>query len=207
MTEKLTIKEKTEIAIQAGLQLVPYVGASLSALYFGTKQEKRFKRIESFYQEFSDTIEQRNLQLPSIDFHNQDNLISLIEQLNDKVEREQTEQKREYFKKYLFSTLSSPTNDNFDERRFFLEILANMTLLECDLLILLHQQSQPVKVGAIKSPGIDQYAIVGAIGRLKMHGLLSAFIGDFSVGGGDNALNEYVAPSSFGMKFINYCLE
>lgn len=206
MNDKLNWKEKLDLTVQSGLQLIPYVGGSLSTAYYGTKQEKRFKRIESFYQEFSEDIERIKMQLPPVELHNQDNLISLIEELNDKIEREQTEQKRAHFKKYLFSTLSSPTDNNFDERRFFLETLANMTLLECDMLSFLYQQGQPVQVGRISKPETDQYAIVGAIGRLKMHGLLTASTNTINLGGRDNALEENVSPSSFGLRFIRYCL-
>ena len=50
--------EKRDLAIQTGLQLIPYVGGSLCTLYFGTKQEKRFKRIESFYRELAEELSQ-----------------------------------------------------------------------------------------------------------------------------------------------------
>lgn len=206
MNDKLTWREKLDLTVQSGLQLIPYIGGPLSTAYFGAKQEKRFKRIESFYQEFSEELNRVQLQLPSIDMHNQENLIALIEELNEKIEREHTEQKRAYFKHYLLNTLSSPTKDNFDERRFFLEILANMTLLECEMLTFLYQQSHPIQVGNISKPATDQYAIVGAIGRLKTYGLLRSFTESFTIGGSDNALAEHVTPSDFGLKFIKYCL-
>jgi hypothetical protein len=47
MNDKLTTKEKIEIAIQSGLELIPYVGGALSSVYFATKQEKRFGYIGS----------------------------------------------------------------------------------------------------------------------------------------------------------------
>lgn len=206
LEDTLNWKEKLDLTIQSGLQLIPYIGGPLSTAYYGAKQEKRFKRIESFYQEFSEELNRIQLKLPPIDSHNQENLISLIEELNEKIEREHTEQKRAHFKKYLFSTLSSPTKNNFDERRFFLEVLANMTLLECDILILLYKHPHPIQVGTISKPGTDQYAIVGAIGRLKTYGLLRSGTDSFSFGGSDNALEEKVAPSGFGIKFIKYCL-
>jgi len=151
----LNWKEKLDLTIQSGLQLIPYIGGSLSTAYYGAKQEKRFKRIESFYQEFSEEINRIQLQLPPINSHNQESLIALIEELNEKIEREHTEQKRAHFKKYLYSTLSSPTKKNFDERKFFLEILANMTILECNILISLYRHSHPVQVRNINKPGTD----------------------------------------------------
>lgn len=203
---KLSGKEKTELVIQTGLQLIPYVGGPLSTAYFSTKQEKRFKRIESFYQELSEQIEQLQIQLPNLDIHDQDKLIALIEELNEKVERETIEQKRLFLKNYFLSTLSTPTRENFDERRFFLDILANMTLLECELLILLEHLGRPVQVGDINSPDTDQYAIVGAIGRLKINGLLRAETRSFTIGEADNSLKEVVSVSNFGLRFINYCM-
>ncbi|HHT7172103.1 TPA: hypothetical protein ACTZ3H_002795 [Bacillus cereus] len=206
MTDKLTGKDILNITVEAGLQAVPYVGGALATLYFGTKQEKRFKRLESFYQEFAAQIEQLQSQFPAVDSHDQDKLISLIEELNEKVERESTEQKREYLKKYLYSTLSSPTDENFDERRFFLDTLSSMTLLECEILLFIKQQNEPVVVGGIDKPGVDQYAIVGSIGRLRMYGFLRYQPINFIFNGGDNSLSDAFVISDFGTKFIEYCL-
>jgi hypothetical protein len=207
LDDKLNLKDKLNITIETSLQLVPYIGGALATAYFGTKQEKRFKRIESFYQEFSAQIEQLRLQLPPIDIHDQDNLIALIEELNEKVERESTDQKRAYFKKYLYSALSSSTNENFDERRFFLNTLSSMTLLECELLLFINQQHIPVIVGNISKTGVDQYAIVGSIGRLRMYGFLGVESNNIVIGGGDNSLHDSFIVSNFGSKFIDFCLE
>ncbi|PEE79386.1 hypothetical protein CN543_28915 [Bacillus toyonensis] len=207
MDDKLTWKDKLNITVEAGLQLVPYVGGALATAYYGTKQEKRFKRIESLYREFSEEIEQLKLQLPPVDIHDQDKLISLIEEFNEKVERESTDQKREYFKKYLYSTLSSPTNENFDERRFFLDTLSSMTLLECELLLYIKHQNKPVVVGHIDKIGVDQYAIVGSIGRLRMYGFLKYKSDNFMFNGTDSALLDSFIISDFGTNFIDYCLE
>jgi hypothetical protein len=207
MDDKLNWKDKLNSTVEIGLQLVPYVGSALATAYFGIKQEKRFKRLESFYQEFSEQIEQLQLQLPPLDNHDQGKLIHLIEELNENVERESTEQKRTYFKKYLCSTLSSPTNDNFDERRFFLETLSKMTILECNVLSFIKQQNKPVLVGSLSEPGIDQYAIVGSVGRLRMYGFIRLQNDNIIINGGDDSLNDSFVVSDFGIRFIQYCLE
>lgn len=207
--DKLSGKDKIEITIQSALQLIPYIGASLSTAYFGTKQEKRFKRIESFYQEFSDFIQQNNLQISSFQQHNEEMLIALIEELNEKIERESVQIKRNYFKKYLYSTLSMSVNESsFDEQRYFLDTLANMTLLECEILLFLKQHGVPVQVSNISKPYVDQYAIVASIGRLKINGFLQAATTTIAFGeNADNSLFEEVSISSFGNKFITYCLK
>ncbi|BCB04734.1 hypothetical protein [Bacillus sp. KH172YL63] len=212
MTDKniLNTKEKIEIAVQTGLQLVPYVGPALSAAYFGTKNEKRFKRIESFYEEISQLQDHLKEPLPPVESHNEDELIALIEILNDKIEREHTNEKRTFFKQFFLNTLATPKQGNFDEKRFFLETLAAMSLLECELLSFLYSEqnkgNSPINVGTINKPGIEQYAIVGAIGRLKMYGFLSAVTNSFAIGGGDNNLQENVSLTNFGLNFVHFCL-
>lgn len=204
---KLTGKEKFNKVVEAGLQGIPYVGGSLSTLYFGTKQEKEFKRLKTFYQELSDDIGRHEIRLLSVENHDAEKLISLIEELNEKIARESTEDKRSMFKKYLFSTLSTPTNDNYDERRYFLEVLSSISMLECEILMFL-KKNGTILVGEISRPNTDQYAIVGSIGRLKSYGFLVARTNGLTIGGSlDNSLNEFVSISSFGDHFISYCID
>jgi len=54
---KLNNKENTRLGIQAAIQAIPYVGSSIATLYFGYKQEIRFKRLETFYKSISNEIE------------------------------------------------------------------------------------------------------------------------------------------------------
>lgn len=46
-----------EVILEALMQALPYVGGSLATLYFGHKQEKRFKRLEKFYEELKEEDE------------------------------------------------------------------------------------------------------------------------------------------------------
>lgn len=206
-TTRLTNSDKRDLVIQAGMQLVPYVGGPLCSLYFGTKQEKRFKRIESFYQEIAQEIEKIKESISSI--HEQDPvaLEAIIESLHEKVEVEPTCEKRVFLKNYFKNTLKFPIAGNFDERKYFLEALAEMTLLECELLAFINSQPSPPLVGNIQKPNTDKYAVVGAIGRLKSRGFLSVTQQSITVGGRvDNSLQETVSVSSFGKSFTNFCL-
>ena len=82
-----------------------------------------------------------------------------------------------------------------------------MSLLECEVLGNLYNQTNQVRVGDIQKSGVDQYAIVGAIGRLKSFGFLVSGQASFSIGGGvDNMLNETVKVSNFGRRFCEFCL-
>ena len=206
-TPKLSNNDKRDLVIQAGMQLVPYVGGSLSALYFGAKQEMRFKRLESFYQELAAEIEKMKDGISSIDRQDPAALEAIIESLHEKVELEPTLEKRQFFKNYYKNTLKFPVSGNFDERKFFLDALGEMSLLECELLAFINSHTNSLQVTTIQKPGTDKYAIVGAIGRMKSRGFITATQGSFSVGGDDNSLKEIVSVSSFGKSFITFCLD
>ena len=206
-TQKLTSSDKRDLVIQAGMQLVPYVGGSLSSLYFGAKQEKRFKRLESFYQEVAAEIEKMKDSISSVDKQDPIALEAIIESLHEKVESEPTLEKREFFKNYFKNTLKFPVAGNFDERKYFLDALSEMTLLECELLVFIDSQPSSIEVGNIQKPSTDKYAVIGAVGRLKSRGFLVSTQGSFAVGGGvDNSLQEIVSVSYFGKSFIAFCL-
>lgn len=208
MNDKLNWKEKLEIAVESGLQLVPTIGGSLASLYFGTKQEKRFKRIESFYQELAQQMEQQRITPLPIEDHDQDALAHLIEEINEKVEKEHLEKKRNCFKSFFIHTLTTSTNlENFDTRRFFLDCLDAMTLLDIELLHLMINQHTPIVVGSLQRPGTNQYAFVGSIGKLRSFGFLKIYTGSISIGtNSDNTLNERIELSDFGREFISYSL-
>ncbi len=207
MDNKLTKNQKLENIIKAGLELIPSIGSSLSTLYFGRKQQKEFNRLTNFYNDLS--LELNNLgEKLSIENQDQEILAILIEKINSKVEREVVKEKIEYFKNYFKNILIHPVKKNdYDEKVSFLEILSSMTLLEIKVLKFLNLQNGLVLVGSIKIDTIEQYAIVGSINHLRNLGFLQSSTGSMSIGGeSDNYLKELVKMSSFGMKFINFCL-
>ncbi|WP_430483188.1 hypothetical protein [Rossellomorea marisflavi] len=207
MGDKLNPKEKAWIGFEASLQLIPYVGSALSTAYFGTKQEKRFKRLESFYEEFSRDVGEASNHFVPFDQHEEDKVISLIEELNEKVERESIKEKIDYFKNYLYSILATRTGNNFDERRFFLETLSKMTLLEIGLLNEISTLVEPVRLSSLHREGVDQYAIVGAIGRLRSNGYLKLENRTIAFTGGDDSLHDSFIVSNFGQTFIDFCIQ
>ena len=124
---ELSGKERNENAIEVGLQLIPGVGGALATLYFGRKQEIRFKRLEDFYSQLSDELRKIQDRFPPIEKHDEELLLSILEKLNDKIEKESIHEKLSYLKRYLRNTLLQPvTEENFDnphiERVQFYEI-------------------------------------------------------------------------------------
>jgi|TARA_Y100000310_G_C20594068_1_gene769594 hypothetical protein len=200
-------KSKRDLIIQAGIELIPYVGNPISTIYFGLKQEKQFQRLESFYNELNNELCNFKGKFAPISDHNEDALISILELLNEKIENEAIQEKRVFLKNFLVNSLIFPINDNFDERKYFLQTLSIMTFLECELLSFLYKQKSPIQISSIKKSKVDQYAIVGSIQRLKSYGFLSSRQGSFSIGGNeDNSLAELVLTTKFGGNFCEFCI-
>src|SRR5690625_3345584 len=205
--DRLNTRDKIELVVQAGLQLIPVVGGALSSTYFGYKNEKRFKRLETFYEEFS----KRNyLDLLPLEDHDEEVLIGLIERINEKVEHEVIEEKRLYLINYLRHTLAEPsTIKNFNERLFFIETLGNMTTIEIDILLQIYKGEDYGTFGSILlNSYYDEYAVVGSIGRLKNYGFL--LVGNPRgpiVGAPINPIRDEVYKTSLlADKFISFCL-
>ena len=201
----LTSKENTMLGIQAAIQAIPYVGSSIATLYFGYKQEIRFKRLEAFYLDLAKDIEKIKDIIKPILNHDKNALVAIIEEVNEKVENEYLKEKIQYFKNYFKSTLKNPVKKtNYDKRRYFLNVLASMTLLECEILNLLYNTSNSIKVMDInRIENIN--LIIGVIERLKSYGFLTAHTTKISFGR-DNRKDEEVKINEFGREFCKFCI-
>jgi len=205
----ITSKEKTMLGIQAAIQAIPYVGSSIATLYFGYKQEIRFKRLENFYKELAIEIEGIKEKIISIDRQDKDSFLFILEELNERVEKEYRLEKIIFFKNYFKNTLKDPvTKINFDKRQYFLNIIESMTLLESSILkFLINSENEPTEIMNIEFNGIDQYLIIGAVEKLKSYGFLESQTISVMIGAGqDNRLREKVRLSDYGIKFYEFCI-
>ncbi len=205
---ELSGRERDEIAIEAGIQLIPVIGGALAALYYGRKQEIRFKRLENFYKEFADESMKFKANLLPVESHDRECLLAILEEFNEKIEREHITEKKVYFKNFLKNSLINTINEsNFDQQKFFLDVLSQMTLLECGLIFSLGniKDGERIPVSGIKIEGLDQYVIVGAISRLRAYGFVES-IQDRVVFGADVLLSECVKLSQFGKAFKYFCI-
>ncbi|RIJ64095.1 hypothetical protein [Rummeliibacillus sp. POC4] len=200
MNDKLSTKEKIEITIQSGLQMVPYVGGPLATAYFGTKQEKRFKRLESFYQELSELISKLQPQILPVTEHDEKCLIALIERLNDAIEKEHSDTKRSMFKRFFINSLSTATIEaNYDERQIFLDALAEITVTEVKVL-LEYYNDKPTNLD------LSNPVILGAKARLEMRGFLVSKQHAITTTG-ISPINTVTRISSFGKSFVEFCTQ
>ena len=193
--------------IEAVVQAIPYVGAPLATLYFGNKQEKRFRRLEKFYQELKEEMSKSPNVYKDITQHNPEELSAIIEELNEKVETEHLEFKRKLYKTYFKKTMIQPVNGNFDERKLFLDILSAVTPLQIEIIVFLATQSSAVTSNTISKPGVEQAVILGSLAQLKNYGLIESTVNSIVVGGSNGSINENVTLSKFGIKFNDFCLQ
>lgn len=201
-------KDMMDLAIETGMQLIPIVGGPIATIYFGIKQTKEFKRIENFYAELANDLQKQSERIANLENQDQNGLVSLIEQLNNKVEKEHQYHKVQLYKTYMKNLLFNPiTEQNYDQRKTFLDVLESLTFLELSTLLFLydHQDMGPIAVKNFGRPGISQYALVGAVSKLKMNGLVRA-VTNTLVLGGDNSLEEMVSVTDYGLEFINFCI-
>ncbi len=197
-------QDKFELVVNAGLQAIPYVGSSIAALYFGAKQEKRFERIEQTMKEIADDL--KGVPLANADQHNKEELLSLIEEWTDSIEKEHLESKRALYKRYFEKILMTPSNGNYEERKLFLDILKQITPLQVELLAFLFDHPNVLDT-AIQKQGTDSVMIKSAVLQLQNHGLIEAKLESIFISDISSSMPQRLIVSEVGKRFKEFCLE
>ncbi|PIC94679.1 hypothetical protein CSV69_15500 [Sporosarcina sp. P26b] len=202
MKDNITDIAAKDVIVQASLSAIPFVGNSLSTAYFSTKQERRFRRIETFYCDLSDRLLTMEKSIIPFHSHDEESLVSLIERLNEEIEIESSRQKRDYFKSFFINLLRSPTiESNYDERQMLLNCLASITVLEFQTLLSYSEQHKHI----VSTQKVEDQLLDGAISRLENLGLLSAsYVTETFLG--QSPTIKIVSLSKFGEKFIEFCI-
>lgn len=211
MNEKeiqLTGKDRVELAIEAGIGAIPVVGGPLQTLYFGAQNEKRFKRIEKFYNELNSDLEKIKHQIPPVDsLANKDDFLGILEDINAEVEKAKSQSKIEYFKTFYVNMLISSNSSSFDIHSFFLESLVNLTNLELQLLSFLRRQGATHFSTGINIPGVSEDLIIGSLNRLTDYGFLTSQINSISIGGPVSNSDKSFKINSLGIEFSSFILD
>jgi len=206
---KLSTKEKFEIAAQAGLNAIPYIGGSLSTLYFGAKEERKFKRIENLYALIRDDFEEFKGRILPLESFDKFKLSALIDEINENAENDAIGNKIEYFRNCFFNILTNQDEEAFDKRKYFIQALSQVTQLEIEILSNLYKAGD----GHAYSPksekedhfDINQYN--GLLERLKSIGFLNSSLnGTLHPGINLSQISAYQI-SDFGKEFVAFCLE
>ena len=211
----LSKKEILGQIIKNSFQAVPVVGGVLAVAidtYFGIKQENQLRRIEKFFVELIPDIEQLEDRMASLESHDKSKLVAIIEEFIEDLESYQSNQKLQYFKTYFKNTLIFPINENYDDRRFFLNSLNLITDLESDILISLNTHHNGYVYTNINDfmPNIEISRKIGAIGRLKNLGFLTSitpipltFSGEITI----DDRQQRVKITDFGLSFVDFCIK
>ncbi|MEZ9883836.1 hypothetical protein AB4374_08160 [Vibrio splendidus] len=203
--DKLSLKDQGALVIDAGLCAIPVVGGSLSALYFGAKQEKRFKRLERFYSELKDKIQEPS----AINFDKMDSsaLASIIEEINEAVESDFTESKLDYLHNCFINSLSEGAEQEYEKKKYFISQLMKMSELDINLLIDLYKAESGSHYKYLKSDAPNSSDINVALERLKSGGFFnSSLSGPIRPGISWGEITAFTL-SDFGKDFIDFCLE
>ncbi len=204
---KLTGKDKVELAIEAGIGAIPVVGGPLQTLYFGAQNEKRFKRIEKFYNELNNDLEKMKSQIPPIDsLPNKDDFLGIIEDLNSEVEKAKTQSKIEFFKAFYKNTLLTSDSSSFDKHSYFLESLVSLTLLEIDLLFALREKGTQQFHTGISKPGVSDDLILGSLNKLTDFGFITSAINQIIFGEPTSNTSKSYKINSLGMEFTLFIM-
>ncbi|WP_153733321.1 hypothetical protein [Sporosarcina obsidiansis] len=202
MNENITDIAAKDVIVQASLSAIPFVGNSLSTAYFSTKQERRFRRIETFYCDLSERLSTMEDGILPFHSHDEESLVTLIERLNEEIEIESSGKKRDYFKNYFINLLQSPTIErNYDERQMLLDCLASITVLEFEVLLSYSELHKHI----VSTQEVEEGLRDGAISRLENLGLLRAnYVTETFLG--QSPTIKIVSLSKFGEKFIEFCI-
>lgn len=199
--EHLTSKDYRDLVIEAGLGLVPYVGGSIQTLYFGSKNEKRFKRIEFFYEQLAEQI--KLLTEFDLNEENSDQLIGIIETIHDEIEKSKSHNKIVYFVNAYKNLLLGSKKSSQDIDELFVDILSKVTKIEIDILAFYMRNRNSRFVPHVE--GVDPILILGSLNRLSDFGLMNRHLEGLTIGG-DGGQNYAYSISDLGISFCEYIL-
>lgn len=200
----LNPKDYLSTAIEVGIGLIPVIGGSIQTAYFGLQNEKRFKRIESFYEELSTLLKSLQGQIPKeTNPQSTEQLIGIIETINTEVEKSKSHKKTIHFVNAYKNLLLNSYKNELDSDELYVEILSNLTRMELDLLAFFFRNRDSRGVPTI--PDVDEGLIVGSMNRLSDFGLANKHLENMSIGGGGEQNYTY-SISQLGISFCYYVL-
>jgi hypothetical protein len=206
--EKLSNKDKIEIIVEAGLNAIPMIGGSLATLYFSTKQEKRFKRVEKFYELLKTDFDRFKEKIENIDNLNKEEVVGIIEEINERVESDYTEEKLKYFKNCFYNTLTDSIDDGYGKRKYFINVLGQLTPLDIEVITNLFKVDDGH--GYLPDPNDKEGnnpEFVGSLEKLKSIGIVYSKLNGTLRPGINWAEITLYTISDFGKEFARFCLE
>lgn len=200
--ENLSKKDHFDLIVEAGIGLLPYVGGPLQTLYFGSKNEKRFKRIEMFYKQLNSRME--TLEQFDLGKQNNEQLIGIIETIHDEIEKSKSQEKIVYFVNAYKNLLLNSKHASLDQEELFVDLLSSLSRLELEVLTMFFRM--PNSRGIPRNDGYNQNLLIASANRLADFGLLNKHLEGLTIGGlGEQ--NYTFSITSFGISFCYYILQ
>lgn len=174
----LTKKDFAALAVEGGIASIPYIGGLVQTMYYGSKSEKRFKRIEEFYEDLNKTMKELKEKIPDQipDVNSKDQLIGIFESINDEIEKARAQRKINLYKNLYKNCLLKINETSWDNEEYYLQILNQMTEIEIELLCQLMKNNNGKFFDNISCHSVPQELVAGSLNRLSDFGLLQKSI-------------------------------
>lgn len=208
MSDKLNAREWSMIGAEALFNLVPVGGGTLATLLFAPGNERRLKRLERVYQELAAEIREKGIVFASNLEDNREAIAAIIEEFTERVQREHTEEKREFFKKFFINTLKDEAL-NYDRSMTFLRVLSDITYMEVELLRNLYKRKGSLTfLRDVQIAPEDDYEQLSALYRLQSLGFIRSGYGSqgFNMSMKPPILTNDLALSPYGEAFVDYVI-
>lgn len=211
MSDKLNWKDRGDLVVEAAVASIPYVGAALQTAYFGSKNEKRFKRIESFYNELNSDVSKLKSKMATSDQLQSisDNLSDFMEATNNIIESQSSLAKRSMLHNAFLTVLTSPSQIDWSETRFFMTTVNQIDLI--DLQIMLALEKMPAdKWATIKAiedgSKLDHFYTVGLTERLVNFGYVEKRLGNISMLDDGTVIDTFFRTTELGSHFLSFTM-
>ena len=197
----------SKLIVKSLIQAIPYVGGSISTLYFDNKDKKKFENLEDFYKNLSIEIEKVKTSISAMESHSQEELIALIEEINEKVENERIQQKKKYYQNLYVKSLIHPVKDCFVERKYFLDLISSLTTVHFDILSVLIHERRPTLVVEFQIPGIDINLLKGFAQQMENAGLVKSQLESMEFTNIGGSMENRFLITELGERFHYFCIQ
>ncbi|CDN28311.1 hypothetical protein predicted by Glimmer/Critica [Lactiplantibacillus plantarum] len=212
--DKLHGKDYAWLAVEAAVASIPTFGSALQTAYFGSKNEKRFKRIESFYNHLSEEVEKVKEQLTSSDEISMysEQISQYMEKVNNIVESDPTLAKRSMLHNGFLNILKSPSKIDWVQEQYFISIVPQIDLTDLQLLQMTKKLDQEKwaqinNVVEAFNNQLDKFYLTGLCERLTNLGLFEKRYGSISIQSDGTIIDTYYRITDLGRSFLRFTME
>lgn len=211
---KLHGKDYAWIALEGAVASIPTVGPALQTAYFGTKNEKRFKRIEQFYKKLSEDVKKLSSQITTADEINQysNEISQYMEKVNEIIEANSSFTKRSMLHNGFLNILKSPSEINWEQEQYFTSIVPQIDLTDIKLLLATKNldQNKWIQISNVVEffeGTLDKFYLTGLCERLTNLGLFEKRYGNINMGSDGTTIETYYRITILGKEFLTFTME